>query len=87
MLRWQTLGLEETTALVPFLIQWEPGSIHPSSDSPVLGTARSLRFETPQPEELRRILHAVGIEADIRRSDLPHIVLKVQTAKGLLEIS
>jgi Glyoxalase-like domain len=87
MLRWQVLGIEQTTPLLPFFIQWGPGSPHPSSDSPQLGTAQSLHFETPQPEELRRILHGVDIDADIRKSDLPRIVLAVQTARGEIEMS
>jgi Glyoxalase-like domain len=86
MLRWQVLGIEQTTPLVPFFIQWELGSPHPSSDSPQLGTAKSLRFETPQPDELRRILHGAAIEADIRKSNLPRIVLAVQTARGEIEM-
>lgn len=87
LLRWQVLGIEETTPLVPFFIQWEPGSPHPSSDSPQLGAVKSLRFETPQPDELRRILHGATIEADIRKANSPRIVLVVQTAKGEIEIS
>jgi len=67
LLRWQTLGIEQTTPLVPFFIQWEAGSPHPSSDSPRLGTTKSLRFETPQPDELRRILHAYAVQAEIRQ--------------------
>ena len=39
LLRWQVLGFEQTTPLVPFFIQWGLGSPHPSSDSPQLGTA------------------------------------------------
>jgi len=87
LLRWQVLGFEQTTPLVPFFIQWGLGSPHPSSDSPQLGTAKSLRFETPQPDELRRVLHGVAIEADIRKSNLPRIVLAVQTARGEIEMS
>ena len=86
MLRWQVLSIDPTTELVPFFIQWEPDATHPSSDSPQLGTAKSLRFETPQPEQLRRILHGAAIEADIRKSDAPRIVLVVQTARGEIEI-
>ena len=87
ILRWQTLGIEETTPLVPFFIQWEAGSPHPSSDAPQLGAAKSLRFETPRPDELRRILLGAAIKADIRKSDSPRIVLTVQTERGAIEIS
>jgi hypothetical protein len=87
LLRWQTLGIEHTTPLVPFFIHWEADSPHPSSDSPRLGTVKSLHFETPQPDELRRILHAAAIQADIRKSDSPRIVLMLQTSRGEIEIS
>jgi hypothetical protein len=86
-LRWQALGIEQTTPLVPFFIQWEQGSPHPSSDSPQLGTAKSLRFETPQPDELLRVLRGAGIEADIRKANSPRIVLVVQTGRGEIEMS
>jgi len=86
-LRWQVLGIEQTTPLVPFFIRWEPDSPHPSSDAPQLGTAQSLSFETPQPGELRRILHATGITADIRQSKSPRIVLRVHTPRGEIELS
>jgi hypothetical protein len=87
MLRWQTLGIEQTMPLLPFFIEWEPGSPHPSSDAPRLGEAKSLRFETPQPDELHRILHGAAINADIRKSDSSRIVLTVATERGVIEIS
>jgi len=86
-LRWQTIAIESTTPLVPFFIQWGQDSAHPSADSPPLGPVKSLRFETPRPDELRTILRGLGIEADIHQSNLPRIVLAVQTAKGVIELS
>jgi hypothetical protein len=87
LLRWQTLEIEQTTPLVPFFIQWEAGSPHPSSDSPRLGTAKSLSFETPEPDELLRVLHAAAIQADIRKSAVSRIALVVQTPRGEIEMS
>jgi Glyoxalase-like domain len=87
LLKWQTLGIEQNTPLIPFFIQWEAGSPHPSSDSPALGSAKSLRFETPQADELTRILHAAATRADIRNSSSPRIVLVVQTSRAEVEIS
>jgi hypothetical protein len=87
LLRWQALRIEQTTPLAPFFIQWEAGSPHPSSDSPRLGTAKSLRFETPEPDEMGRILQAAAIQADIHKSSLPRIVLVVQTARGYIEMT
>lgn len=87
MLRWQVLGIEQTTPLVPFFIQWEKGSPHPSSDAPKLGIVKSLRFESPQPEQLRRILAGVGVSADIAKSETAAIALTVETAKGPIQIS
>lgn len=87
LLRWQTLGMEHTTPLIPFFIQWDRGSPHPSSDSPRLGTTKSLHFETPQPNELHRVLHAATIQADIRKSSASRIVLVVQTPRGEVEMS
>jgi hypothetical protein len=86
-LHWQTLGIEAPTPLVPFFIEWGRGSAHPSASAPLLGQPKSLRFETPQPQELRRILLEIGIEADIRTSATARIVLRVQTARGEIEIS
>jgi Glyoxalase-like domain len=87
LLRWQTLEIEQTTPLAPFFIQWGAGSPHPSSDSPRLGSAKSLYFETPQPDELRHIMHAAAVQADIRKSAVPRIALVVQTPKGEIEMS
>jgi hypothetical protein len=87
MLRWQVLGVEQTTPLVPFLIQWEQGSPHPSADAPKLGSVKSLHFATPQPDALRKILRGLAIDADLRNAAEPRIVLTIQTAKGTVEIS
>lgn len=85
-LKWETLGLVTSTPLVPFCIQWSVDSPHPSTDAPAGCLLQSLGFETPQPEELRRCLRALGVTADIKQAPRPRIVAALTTPRGRVEI-
>lgn len=86
VLKWETLGLVTSTPLVPFCIQWSADSPHPSTGAPGGCLLQSLRFETPQPEELRRCLHALAVTADIKQAPQPRIVAVLATPGGRVEI-
>jgi hypothetical protein len=82
MLRWLTLGIVSADSLVPFFIQWESGTQHPSADAPALGTVASLEFETPEPDSLLRLLKSIAINANVRQDHERRIVLTVVTRSG-----
>ncbi|MBV8205865.1 MAG: hypothetical protein JO041_03655, partial [Acidobacteria bacterium] len=55
---------------------------HPSTDAPRLGTAVALAFRSPDPPALLRLLHGIGIEAEVQNGNEPRIVATIETQAG-----
>ena len=66
VLHWTTAHLVgDQTGLAPFLIQWEPGSTHPSATSPAGCQLTSVRLAAAAPERLRQLLALMGAPATV----------------------
>jgi catechol 2,3-dioxygenase-like lactoylglutathione lyase family enzyme len=85
-LHWTTLDIQDRSSLVPFFIQWSADSRHPSADSPKGCSLAAIQFLTPNPDDLRRTLTALGIRADIQQASAPAIHITLSTPKGKLEL-
>lgn len=74
-LRWQGLYLDHDgyRGLVPFDIDWLD-SLHPSSNAPEGATVQNLFVVHPQPEGLRAIYAALGIDIAVHAGNRPAIV-------------
>ncbi len=81
-LGWRTLSTTTPDGLVPFFIQWDAGTIHPSSDSPAGCTLASLEFESPNAAEAEQALAAVGLAATVRKAETPRLKLRLATPRG-----
>ncbi|MFQ5738275.1 MAG: VOC family protein [Acidobacteriota bacterium] len=87
-LRWRTLVVRgHDGTVVPFLIQWDRASPHPSQDSPRGCTLRELRLEHPDPDKMNRFLEAMGLSPRVMKGNRPKITAILDTPKGRVELT
>ncbi len=89
LLKWRTLNVVRDADkdmiyfnVVPFFIQWDKDSLHPSVDSPGGCKLLSLEFEHPEAEKIAEMMKSLGIEAKISKADSPTIKASLKTPKG-----
>jgi hypothetical protein len=70
---------------VPFLINWG-GTSHPASTVRHGGDLAGIRIEHPEPDRIRQALAALGVVADINKSDSACLVARISTANGEVEL-
>lgn len=87
ILRWKALSLrDDQGGLLPFFIEWDKDSPHPSSDAP--GGCRLDGFEiaTPQPDELHATLKRLQLDAEVTSAPQPALHAKLTGPKGTLSL-
>jgi Glyoxalase-like domain len=69
ILKWKTLGFEDDRqGLLPFLIQWDADSPHPSTDAPKGCVLESFSLAHPEPASIERLLNELELDARVLRS-------------------
>ena len=68
-------------AVVPFLIQWEPG-VHPAEASPAGCRLESLRVEHPRPSDVAAAFPALDIDVPVERGITPRLLATLATPNG-----
>ena len=87
-LKWRTLSLAGfDDGVVPFAIEWDPASTHPSADSPAGCVIRELRLEHPDPAKINGVLEAMGLRARASRGARGRISALLSTPKGDFELT
>ena len=87
-LHWQTVTLrDDANGLLPFFIQWSPGSVHPSADAP--SGCQLLRFElgTPNPASLAILTAKLRLDAIIIKGAAPQLHATIKGPSGTLSLS
>ncbi len=87
ILEWKTLGANSSLAggevdPIPFFIEWSPGTVHPSQDSPQGCTLTSLEFAHPDAGGLKKTLAQLGIDAAVSPSKSARLAAVLDTPKG-----
>jgi len=89
LLKWRSLSVAREADknliyfnVVPFFIQWDKESLHPSVDSPQGCKLLSLEFEHPEADKITEMMKSLGINAKIAKADTPAIKASLKTPKG-----
>ncbi len=73
--------------LVPNLIEWDEGCPHPSDTSPEGVELLQLRGYHPNPEAVRPMVAALGVELAFRIGDKPRLVAILDSPYGPIELT
>jgi len=94
LLKWRSLNVARDAEksllyfnLLPFFIQWDKDSLHPSQDSPSGCQLLSLEFAHLEAEAIRAAMKSLGINADVSKASTPAIKATLQTPKGKVELT
>jgi hypothetical protein len=86
MVRWRTAAVSHDfggpLGAVPFFIQWDAGTRHPSEEYPPAGQLDGVTFVHPAPDALRTLLNQLGIDASVEPSETAGLVATLSTPKG-----
>lgn len=87
-LRWQTLFLKsDFRLLIPFFIEWDVLSQHPSESAPGGCTLHSFTFAHPQPERLRAAFNHLGIDAEVTFSSEARLEVALASPNGFVTLA
>lgn len=86
-LGWKTLDLAAPASpLLPFFIEWDPGSAHPSETSPQGCRLTGFVLHDPAPGALRKPLQAAGLQVEVREAKESGIRISLACPKGTVEL-
>lgn len=72
---------EAGDGLVPFLIEWG-GTEHPAKSAATGCSLVSMHGEHPNPDGVRSMLDALGLELGVHRSDAPALAAVIESPRG-----
>ncbi|MEO8349157.1 MAG: VOC family protein [Acidobacteriota bacterium] len=86
-LRWELLGVMHDLEAngvdpIPFFIEWTADSVHPSQESPTGCELTALAIEHPNSAKVKKVLSALGLEADVRKGKASRLSATLSTPKG-----
>jgi Glyoxalase-like domain len=83
LLQWKTLTLKDDHAgLLPFFIEWNRDSIHPSVDAPKGCKLRRFVAVTPEQEDLLHAVSLVGLDLQVEISNDAALLATIAGSKG-----
>lgn len=77
---WPPLG----DGIVPFVMEWGAGTVHPASDSPQGCRLVSMAATHPQAGAVQAALDALGLPLRVEAGEQPRLSATIQTPKGTI---
>jgi len=82
-LKWKTLALKDVReGVLPFFIEWDSHSLHPSVDAPAGCRLTDFRIDTPDPPALKALAAKLQLDVQIRQSNQPQLAVTIVGPKG-----
>jgi hypothetical protein len=86
-LKWKTLALKDDhDGVLPFFIEWDSHSLHPSVDAPEGCRLTDFRIDTPDPSGLKVLADKLQLDVQIRQSDKPRLAATIVGPKGTMTL-
>ena len=88
LLKWRTLNLaDDRKGILPFFIEWDAKSVHPSLDAPQGCTLERFSIADPDPTALAKSLAAFGLEVPIDRGEETELRAQIRGTKGVMALT
>jgi glyoxalase-like protein len=88
LLKWRTLNLaDDRNGILPFFIEWDPNSVHPSVDAPQGCTLERFSIADPDPIALAKGCAPLGLDVPIDRGEKTELRARIRSAKGLMVLT
>jgi hypothetical protein len=81
-LNWQTLSLKDDRGILPFFIEWNSHSLHPSVDAPAGCGLTDFRIDTPDSPALRALAAKLQLDVQVRQSHKAQLATTIVGPKG-----
>jgi hypothetical protein len=86
-LNWASLTLQDDMdGVLPFFIEWDANSLHPSMDAPGGCRLADLWIASPNPVSLQALTAKLQLEVQIRQSDELRLAATVVGPKGTMQL-
>ena len=87
VLKWRTLALKDNHhGMLPFFIEWDAESVHPSVDAPAGCRLTRWQATGPDPVGLRNMFAQIGLEVLVNKADKEELRAEIAGTKGELVI-
>jgi hypothetical protein len=86
-LTWKSLTLKnDSDGVLPFFIEWDSNSLHPSADAPTGCSLTDLWITSPKPDDLRALTAKLQLDVQIRQSNELRLAAAITGPKGSLAL-
>jgi len=87
-LQWRSFALKnDFDGVLPFFIEWDRSSNHPSQDAPAGCTLQHFFIESPAVEDVRLVAAKLGLEVELKPAKTPVLHARINGKRGAFEIT
>ena len=88
LLKWKTLNLhDDHNGVLPFFIEWDPNSPHPSTGAPTGCRLEKFAITDPDPAELASTCERLGLDVSIERNEKNELSARIVGPRGGLHLT